>query len=209
MKVAIIGPGSVGRSLGGVLAAAGHAVVYGARDRAKAAGELGPIAEVTSVADAVDKSEVVVLSVTWPGVKDALEACGDFAGKVLIDVTNPLDYGPQGLSLAIGFNGSGGECVAELAPSARVVKAFNTIAAPNMMRAGDFNPPLVTFLAGEDEPAKVTVAELARELGFVAIDTGPLVNARLLEPVAMLSAELAYVRGRGFDFGLALSSPPG
>jgi len=87
---------------------------------------------------------------------------------------------------------------------ARVVKAFNTVFARHMDtgRLGDHR--LTTFAAGDDPDAKRTVLELARGIGFDAVDAGPLRNARLLEPLALLTIRLGYGLGMGTQIGFTL-----
>src|SRR5262249_23186695 len=131
-------------------------------------------------------AEVVVLATPWDGAEQAVRAAGDLAGKILIDCTNPV--GP-GLSHAAPP--SGAEHVARWAPGARLVKAFNTVGY-NVMEQPRFGDRAAdAYLCGDDAAAKHTVAELARELGFEAVDCGPLAKAALLEALALLWISLA------------------
>lgn len=199
MRIAVIGAGAVGSALGPALAKIGHQVVYGVRNGGKPApGEKRPVAEAAAWAEAV------LLAVPWPDVDVAVAACGDLTGKILIDVTNPLNYGPEGLSLAVGFSHSGGEQVAALAHDARVVKAFNTVTSDNMAAGPSFPARAAVFVASDDAEAKAVVLQMAEALGFEGADAGPLANARLLEPAAMLLIDQAYLRGRGTRTALAL-----
>ncbi|HEY7544107.1 MAG TPA: NADPH-dependent F420 reductase [Blastocatellia bacterium] len=205
MKIAIIGSGNVGGSLGRVWAAKGHEIAFGARDpnseKAKAlASTTG--AQVLNIADAARDAEVVVLATPWEATAQAIEQAGDLAGKIIIDCTNPLLSDLSGLS--IGHTDSAGETVARLAKGARVVKAFNTTGAGNMLdpRYGDQAADM--FICGDDEDAKRVVAGLAQEAGFEAVDAGPLSNARLLEPMAMLWIFLALKKGWGTNFAFKL-----
>src|SRR6516162_4603745 len=102
MKVAVIGAGNVGGTLGKRWAQAGHEVVFGARDpkEAKIAAlvrESGPSARAASVPEAARQATVVVLSVPWENARDAVAAAGDLRGRILIDATNPLPLTPEGL----------------------------------------------------------------------------------------------------------------
>lgn len=205
MNIAIIGAGNVGGTLGDAWAKQGHAVRFGVRnpddDKAKAAvAAAGPNASATSQPEAAAWAEVVVLTVPWPAVPDALRTAGDLAGKVLLDCTNPLL--PDLSGLAVGHTSSGGERVASLAPGARVVKIFNTTGYANMADADYGGTPATMLYAGDDPAAKATAAALARELGFDPIDFGPLAGARLLEPLALVWISLATSRGLGRDFAL-------
>ena len=211
MRIAIIGAGSVGGTLGRRWAAQGHAVTFGVRapERGAAAvkgGALPAGASVASVADAVRGADVVLLATPWGAVSDALREAGAggeaLDGVVLIDATNPLrwpqlDVGPQGES--------GAERVQAMAPRARVVKAFNTTGAENMADPRYDGAPTAMFYAGDDAAAKATVRPLVEALGFEAIDAGPLARARELEHLAMLWIGLAAglgvpAMGRGFAF---------
>lgn len=118
------------------------------------------------------------------------------------DATNPLT---AKLELAVGFDGSAGETVARLAPGARVVKAFNTTGAENMANARGFAVKPMMPVAGDDAAAKDAVRKLAEELGFEAVDAGPLAMSRQLEPLAMLWIKLAYAQGLGRNFAFALA----
>lgn len=195
MRIAAIGAGNVGRALGSAWTRAGHEVRYGVRkpDAARA--------DESGVGEAAGFGQVVVLATPWAAVPDALSACGDLSGKVLVDCTNPLLADLSGLEL--GTTTSGGEVVAALAPGARVVKAFNTIGA-NIMAHPVFDGENLTLLfCGDDAEAKAVVRELAADCGFVPVDAGGLRQARLLEPMALLWISLA-MRGHGREIGFQL-----
>jgi NADPH-dependent F420 reductase len=206
VKIAIIGAGFVGAALAKGWSGAGHDVVFGVRDpRAAKVGEaVGGTegrARAAGVQAAAAGADVVVLAVPWPAVADALRQAGSLAGKVLVDATNPLNADFTGL--AVGHTTSGAEEVARRAPGAKVVKAFNTIGASHMAKPefGGVRPTM--FLCGDDPAARATVRELARALGFDPVDAGPLAQARLLEPLAMLWISLAY-GGYGTDIAFKL-----
>lgn len=123
------------------------------------------------------------------------------AGKTLIDVTNAL---AADMSLAVGFTTSGAEELQKKVPRGRVVKAFNTQFAQHMDSGRLGDQRLTVFVAADDAAAKGEVTELATAIGFDAVDAGPLVNARLLEPLGYLNIQLGYVLGLGTQIGLAL-----
>lgn len=207
MKIGIIGAGSVGGTLGRGWAATGHEVLFGVRDPAKGqvrerVSQAGSGTRAGSVAEAGAFGEVVVLATPWGAARSALGAAGGLAGKVLVDCTNPLK--PDLSGLAVEPCRSGGEMVAAWAPGARVVKAFNTTGAENMADPRYREGRLTMLLAGDDDDAKATVATLAEELGFEAVDAGDLSAARLLEPLALLWIQLAYGQGLGRSFGFRL-----
>jgi predicted dinucleotide-binding enzyme len=202
MKIAIIGAGSVGQALAMGWRKAGHDVRFGVRDTSRDRGEIPAV----SVADAVAASEIVVMATPWPDTRAAIESAGDLTGRIVIDCTNPLGGGPQGLHLVVGFETSAGEQVAQWARGASVFKTLNQAGANVMADARAFGPPApVMFVAGDDAARKPAVLSLVADLGFEALDAGPLRNARLLEPFAMLWIDQALVRGAGRDFAFAIS----
>src|SRR5262245_50413300 len=165
------------------LGEAGHTVAFALRNPAgrNAAAAEAQGFPVVAVKDAVAAGEVIVLAVPWGAVPDAVKALGALTGKILVDATNPLT---SDLSLAVGFNDSGGETVARLAPGARVVKAFNTTGANNMADSRYAAGKLMMPVVGDDATAKATVMSLAADLGFEPVDVGPLAMSRHLEPMA-------------------------
>src|SRR5262245_44665728 len=102
MQLGIIGAGNVGKALAVGWTRAGHAVMFGVRNPNAAPAEPSST-RYASVAEAAKTAEVVVLATPWPAVRNALAAAGDLTGKVLIDCTNPLQRGANGVELEIGF----------------------------------------------------------------------------------------------------------
>ncbi|MFO0983534.1 MAG: NADPH-dependent F420 reductase [Planctomycetota bacterium] len=207
MEIGFIGVGSVGGTLAGASVRAGHRVLLGVRDPkdAKVAAlhaALGEHASVGTVAQAAAFGEVVVLATPWIGTRDALQKAGDLRGKVLIDCTNPLKGDLSGLEL--GHTTSGGEQVAKWAPGARVVKMFNTTGANNLADPHYGGRGITMLYCGDDASAKNIAAQLATEIGFEPIDAGPLSEARLLEPLALLWLHLAMFRDQGREIALTL-----
>lgn len=200
MKIAIIGTGNVGASLGGLWARHGHEVFYGMRDPSK--GPPQPGAKHGSLSDAARFGDVIVLATPWEGTADAIAKLGEIGGKIVIDATNPLAKDLSGLT--VGGHDSAGETVARLARGARVVKCFNTLGAGGFATPA-FRDQLATmFLCGNDAEAKDVVGKLAGDLGFDVIDAGPLTQSRLLEPMAMLWISLAYKTGLGPNIAFKL-----
>jgi predicted dinucleotide-binding enzyme len=206
MKIAVIGTGSVGGTIGRRLAELGHSVSFGVRNvlDADAKALIGTIrgnARLASVANAAKDAEVVVLATPYAANAAAIAAAGNLSGKILIDVTNPI--GPD-FSLATGFTTSGAEEVAKLAPRANVFKAMNQVGFEVMANPGFAGGKPVMFVAGNDPAGKAVVLELVSSLGFEAIDAGELAIARLLEPYAMLWIHLMARRNQGRNFAFAL-----
>jgi 8-hydroxy-5-deazaflavin:NADPH oxidoreductase len=199
IDIAIIGAGNVGSALGTGWRNRGHQVTFGVRnpDDPKHA-SLGIVATNESATAAAD---VVALCTPWHGTQAAVQGCGDLAGKILIDCTNPLT--PDFAALEIGHVTSGAEQVAKWAPGARVCKAMNQIGAP-MMDGPQVPGKPVMFVCGDDDAAKSVTAGLVTELGFDAVDAGELMLARLLEPYALLWIHLALRRGFGTNFAFGL-----
>ncbi|HEY7677782.1 MAG TPA: NAD(P)-binding domain-containing protein [Candidatus Methylomirabilis sp.] len=207
MKIAIIGAGNVGSALGKGWAAKGHDIAFGVRNpgdtRVQAVIQAtGNRARAASVKEAAADAAVVVLATPWGATQEAIRAAGSLSGKIVIDATNPLRADLSGL--AIGPATSAGEEVARWAPGATVVKAFNTTGAGNMANPRFGGEAASMFLCGDDAAAKKTVASLAEALGFEAVDAGPLAQARLLEPLAMLWISMAYAFGHGPNIAFRL-----
>jgi hypothetical protein len=201
MQLGIIGAGNVGNALAAGWTRAGHSITFGIRNPNASPAEAAGVT-YASVAEAARRADVVVLATPWQAVPDALSAAGNLAGKVLIDCTNPLRMGADGLELEVGHATSGAEHVASLAIGAAVFKTLNQTGFANMEHANDFTPlPAVMYVAGDDAARKPLVAEL----GFRAIDAGPLRIARLLEPMAMLWIHMAVNRGEPMSRAFAVT----
>lgn len=204
MTIGIIGSGHVGGTLGTRWARNGHKIVFASRtpdsdEMKKLVAEAGPTASAATSKDVVAQCDTLLLATPWPATEQILKSCGDLSGKILIDAVNPLL--PDLSGLAIGTTTSAGELVAQWAPGAKVVKAFNTVGY-NIMANPKFEAGgVVMCYCGDGAEAKSVVKGLIGELGFVPLDCGPLVQARLLEPFAMLWISLALKFGQGPQIG--------
>lgn len=196
MNIGILGAGRVGGTLGRLWTSQGHQVMFGVRDpdgpkmRALLA-ETGPAARAATPAKAVAFGDVVLLAVSWAGVREVIEQAGPWTGKTLIDATNRIapptpDAAP-----------SAAEDVARWAKDARVVKAFNTTGSVNMTAVPYGAQKVDIFLCGDDAQAKAVVADLIASSGFEPVDCGPLANASLVESLAKLWMQLAFPLGNG------------
>lgn len=185
MKVAMIGSGNIGQSLGGALVGAGHEVVLAARDQAETAGvaaQLGASA-APSLVEAVDSADVVVLAVPYAALEDvATEIRDHVADKVVIDVTNPMGQAPAGTSAA--------QQLAGWLSAAHVVKAFNTTFAGVLADPDAHGQTLDVLYATDSATAAETVAELIRSIGFRPVFAGGLALAAQLEAMAGLNIQL-------------------
>jgi predicted dinucleotide-binding enzyme len=145
---------------------------------------------------------VVVLAVPYGALDEALRELDDsVAGKTLVDVTNALTPDFQ---LALGFTTSGAEELQKKAPRAKVVKAFNTVFAGTMSDGRVKGQTLTLFVAGDDSGAKEQVLALGRDIGFDAVDAGPLKNARWLEALGYFNIQLGYTLKMGAEMGIKL-----
>lgn len=189
----------MGTALTKQLTRAGHSVRITSRDlekaRALAATHAGNTA--SAPADALGDSEVVILATYYGDALPALRSLGSLAGKVIIDITNPVttDF----MSLTIGHNTSAAEEIAKRFPDATVVKAFNTLFAQVVSDGPAFanGATAPVFYASDSEPAKRVVKRLIESIGFHPVDAGPLKNARYLEPLGGLNIYFGYRGGLG------------
>ncbi len=188
-KIGILGDGNVGSALERGLKKAGHDVRAVGNDKA-------------AIKETAAWGDVVIFAVPFQAVADAAATAGPgLDGKTVIDVTNPLD---EKMGLAVGFNTSGAEELQKKVPKARVVKAFNTVFAQHMDSGKVNGTKLTALVAGDDTEAKRTALELAGNIGFDAVDAGPLKNARLVEPLANLNIQLGYGLRMGTQQGFHL-----
>ena len=197
MRIGILGSGLIGGKLGTIFARAGHEVVFSyARSAEKlkklARGVKGE-ARAGTPAEAAKDADALLLAVHWSRVDDVLKQAGDLTEKVIVTCSLPMDAENTKLIIANTF--SGAEELAKKVPRARIVSAFNTV--PSEVLFGIFEakrkkarPSLV--YCGDDRRAKEVAVELISDVGFEAIDGGPLRIARYTEPFALLVAQLAY-----------------
>ena len=204
LKIGILGSGSVGRALGKGYVSKGHDVKLGSRTPAKhevqdwlkdAKGK----SSVGTFSEAAAHGDVLVLCSLGTATEEVIKLAGakNFAGKVVMDATNPLDFSrgmPPGLF--VGTTDSLGERVQRLLPDAKVVKCFNMVNNQTMinpeMKEG--LPDLI--ICGNDEGAKRQVAGLVKEFGWAEpIDIGGIEGARWLEAYTALWVRLALKFG--------------
>ena len=221
MKIAVLGTGMVGRALAGRLSGLGHDVTIGTRDpqatmaRTEPDG-MGnppfptwaadhPDVTVASLDEAAADAELVVNATSGSGALPALEQAGadHLAGKVLIDISNPLDFS-QGFppTLFVKDTDSLGEQIQRALPQARVVKTLNTLNADLMVDPAALGAESSVFVSGDDAAAKATVTELLESFGHTdVIDLGDISTARGTEMLLPVWLRLMGALGTGaFNF---------
>jgi len=207
MDVTIIGTGNMARGIGKRLIAGGHDVTVlgketdaaeavvrdiGADGSARAGRSGDPIA-----------GDVVVLAVYYQDAQAAVEGYGDeLSGKVVVDITNPVNESFDGL--VTPPDSSAAQELASAASGARIIKAFNTTFAGTLNDGSVAGQPLDVFIAGDDDDAKSTVAQLAQDGGLNPIDAGPLKRARELEAMGLLHMTLQGPLGTGFSSAIKI-----
>lgn len=190
MNIGILGSGDVAKALAKGFLQQGDRVVLGTRDPAKLDSWLaaaGEGASAGSFADAAQFGEWIVLATLGTATEDAIAQAGaqNFAGKIVIDTTNPLRF-DGGVANVAYSDPSNGERVARALPGARVVKCFNTVGNAVMVHPKFNGPRGVMFLAGDDEGAKAQVAELCERWGWQSSDTGGIDASKYLEALCIV-----------------------
>jgi predicted dinucleotide-binding enzyme len=205
MRIAIIGAGRVGKSLGAALRAKRHRIAYGGRSEGSPGGAVQASGETTeTVGGAIAGADAVILATPWTATEAIVcEHAPALSGKIVIDATNPLNATSS--RLALGFDSSGVELLQSHAQGATFFKAFNAASADAIIRPSYPQGRAAMFVAGPKGPLKQVVLGLVADVGFEAVDAGELRAARLLEPLGMLCLELA-AQGPTGDFAFVLAS---
>ena len=203
MKIGILGSGSVGRVLGAGFLKHGHEVMLGTRDpnkkevsdwvRNTAGARAGTFEEAASF------GEMLVLAVLARAVESIIELAGpaSFAGKTVIDATNPLSDEPPVngvLKYTTGPNESLGEWIQSKVPAAHIVKAFNSVGNALMVNPQFSQGTPTMFLCGNNDEAKARVSEIIRQFGWEPYDCGSIASARAIEPLCMLWCLPGFLR---------------
>lgn len=220
MKIAVLGTGAVGRAVSAKLDELGHDVVVGTRDvdalreREDAAAWLAAHPAVTPLTfrDAAGHGDVVVLATGGGVALDVLDTAGapHLAGKVLLDITNPLDFsGGFPPRLSVVNDDSLAEQIQRTFPDVRVVKTLNTVNASLMVDPGKLAGGSHTvFVSGNDAEAKQVASDLLTEFGWTDIlDLGDLSTARGTEMWLALWVRLMQVQGTA-HFNLKIVREP-
>jgi len=208
MKIGIIGAGRMGSAIGKLWAMAGHEVMFSdimPREKLQElADSIGHGARLGTTEEAARWGDVILLAVQWSVVREALDACGNLDGKIVIDVINPVkaDFS----DLEFGYTTSASEEIAKMIPGARVCKALNTIPSPVFALEGCriSGMKVSGFHCGDDEAAKKVVAQLVSDAGFDPVDCGPLSSARYLEAAGMLLIRIVVALKASPELALTL-----
>jgi predicted dinucleotide-binding enzyme len=225
MKIAVLGTGTVGRTMAGALEGLGHEVVIGTRDPQSTLARTEPDSmgappfsqwlkdhphvHLAAYADVAADAELVINATEGASSLAALSAAGaeNLAGKVLVDIANPLDFS-HGMPPTLNpvNTDSLGEQIQRTFPEARVVKTLNTMNAslmvdPGRAAGGDHS----VFVSGNDAAAKGEVTSLLRSLGHQdVIDLGDITTARGAEMLLPVWIRLWGALGTAnFNFKIA------
>ena len=194
MKVAIIGTGKMGRGFAQALASK-HEVIVGSRDEDRAAATASKFgaARGTTYADAAADADVVILTVPWEAMEETLPQLGDLKGAVVVDVSYPYKKAERE---AMKGRSSTAEEIQKRLPNAKVLKGWNHVHARHLTDPEVDGIAASVLIAGDDQTAKDTVFELARDMGFHPVDVGPLKATRELERLVgvMLFVKLGPLR---------------
>ena len=198
MDVTIIGTGNMARGIGSRVISGGHGLTVVGKDAERAEAVVSDIGGGTATTGDLIEGDVVVLAVYYPDARSIVEQHGDqLAGKVVVDITNPVTETFD--ELVVPADSSATAELAALAPDARFVKAFNTTFAITLREGEVSGQKLDVLIAGDDEQAKDSVADVARDGGLNPIDAGPQKRARELEALGLLHMGLQGTLGTGFS----------
>jgi predicted dinucleotide-binding enzyme len=203
MKVGVLGSGTVGQVLAAGLLKHGHEAMIGTRDPSKLAEwkAQNPKAKVGTFPETARFGDLVMLASLGRAATQVVELAGpeNLNGKVLVDTTNPLSDAPPVngvLPFFTGPNESLAEVIQALVPSARVVKAFNSVGAGRMVNPHYEEGTPTMFICGNDESAKADVSAIIRQFGWEPYDCGNIAAARALEPLCMLWCIPGFLRNQ-------------
>ncbi|MDO8366192.1 MAG: NAD(P)-binding domain-containing protein [Saprospiraceae bacterium] len=218
MNIAIFGTGSVGQALANRLAELSHQVVIGTRNVENALAKTAPDGMGTppvgvflkshpsislrTFADAAKDASVIVLATLGLGAKDALSAAGSLDGKIILDLTNPLDFSTGGLPTLFASNDTSlGEQLQAAFPKAHFVKSLNTMYNGLMVNPRALGEDSTVFVSGNDAAAKATVTGILKEFGWKdseILDLGDITTARGTESLLLVWLRVYSATKNGF-----------
>lgn len=201
MKIGIIGSGVVAQSLGDGFVKHHHDVMLGTRDAAKLAdwAAKNPSARVGDFGETAKFGDVVVLAVKGTVAAEALRVAGaaNFAGKTVIDATNPIADAPPVNGVLKFFTNLDESLMEQLQrefPDARFVKAFNSVGYGFMVDPQFAGGKPTMFICGNDASSKGTVSEILDQFGWETADMGKVEAARAIEPLCILWCIPGFLR---------------
>jgi 8-hydroxy-5-deazaflavin:NADPH oxidoreductase len=211
MKLAVLGAGNVGATIGLRWAGSGHTVIFGVPDpgsqkylELKAGGAVA----LTTTAKAAADADVIVIAVPWAVATDLVRSLGDLGSSIIIDCTNAIQFGASGVSLLKIDGPSTTEVLAQAANNGRFVKTLNQVGSYIMADPSRSTPSALMYVAGDDQDARKIAMELTAALGFDARDAGPLRNAAALDHLALLFMHQAMTGPDGRNFVHAVAPWP-
>lgn len=204
----------MGQALGIRLSMLGHPIIYGSRepereDVQELVAKTNHKANATSVIAASQQAETIILATPYHAIKDTVTDLGTVDNKILIDVTNGLKMGKNGL-MEMATDTSSGEELQVILPKARVVKALNTVGFHIIAKPDQAKGKVISMTAGNDESAKKEVMKLITSLGLDTMDIGPITQSRFLEGMSALYIT-PYLTGRideAFEYSLLKGTSP-
>ncbi len=203
-RVTVIGTGNIGSTVASIAVKGGADVQLLGRDRDKtaaAAQQAG--ATAGQVGDAIT-GDIIVLAVPYPALAELAEQyAGQFDGKVLVDVTNPVDFATFD-ALTVPADSSAAAELQSRVPAAKVVKAFNTNFAATLATGQVGQHPTTVLVAGDDADAKQAVIDVVTAGGVTAVAAGSLKRARELEALGFLQLTLGAQEIVGWTGGFAI-----
>jgi len=198
-RIGIIGSGDVARNLGAALAKHGISIVIGSRDPNKKP-ELQEWVKktgqrITTSDKAATFGEVVILATDWSGTENAIKLAGPehFAGKIVLDLTNPLDHTAKPPKLSVSGNSSAGELIQKWLPNSHVVKVWNIVASTTMVDPDINGQKPDMWICGNDAKSKKIVTDLLHRVGWETVyDLGSITSSRYLEALAMVFIQTCF-----------------
>lgn len=197
--ISILGAGKIGLALATLWVRKGHSICLSSRNPKKlqpVVNALGLNVSVKTIKEAAIENDIIVLAVPYSAVKDVIsKITDDVKNKIIIDATNPFDLSPEGHVIStLGPNVTAGTYMANLLPESIVVRAFTHIMEELLVSRGTKQPGLFAIaIAGDDPAAKLIVAELVNDTGFIPVDIGTLSESAPLDPDGKLFPHLFTV----------------
>jgi 8-hydroxy-5-deazaflavin:NADPH oxidoreductase len=218
MKIAVFGTGSVGQALATRLAGLSHNVTMGTRNVENSLAKdtkdsygtptvseflaANPSIALKTYADAANGAEIIVLGTKGDGAQEALASAGNIEGKVVLDITNPLDFS-KGFppTLFLTNDTSLGEVLQAAFPKTHIVKSLNTMFNGLMVNPRSLGEDSTVFVSGNDAGAKATVVSILKEFGWKdteILDLGDITTARGTEGILPIWLRIFGATNNGF-----------